>query len=377
MEERLSNGVVRNLINLKEWPTLHQLKKYKDSLIPLACLAIICIGILFGLPHNAEAAIQEYTLSGHTAYIRSIDISTDGRYLVSGGEDCIPRVWDLSNGTLSKSLTSYTEVDNKNRTHTIQGHKKEVLSCAFSQDSKVIVTGDYDGHIKLWSVDSGKITLSIDSSSGCFSERFSNDGKYLADAGVFDNITIWSTDKGAYDGHTLGVTKIPFQIAFSNDNKLVAAGNDYGKVQLWINKNGDRPELRTLSQSNKWNTVSEIAFSPDDKLLVAGSSTYPDKTCHNLKLWEVDTGRLIWNAVGDSAGLNSVTFSPDGKKIATLGESLKVWDISGNLLKEIQLKSIATSKFRSIQKVRILSDGKIIASKSDGNSIKVWIINDE
>ncbi|SEP41044.1 WD40 repeat domain-containing protein [Propionispora vibrioides] len=340
-------------------------------------LAIICMVMFLSLPQNADAAIQEYNLSGHTALIRSIDISSDGRYLVSGGEDRIAKVWDLSNGSIFRDLTSYTEIDNKQRTHTIQGHKKEILSTAFSQDSKLIVTGDYDGHIKIWSTDTGKITFSIDSSSGCFAEKFSYDGKYLADAGVFDNITFWDTNKGDYNGRTSGITKMPFQIAFSNDNKLVAAGNDFGKVQLWTNKDGDRHELRTLSQNNKWNYVNELAFSPDNKWIVAGSGNYPDKAGNNLKLWEVDTGRLVWSVVGDSDGIGSVSFSPDGKTIATFGQSLKIWDISGNLLKEIPLKSTSTSKYRGIQKVRIINDGKIIACRSDGNNIKVWVINAE
>lgn len=112
-------------------------------------------------------------------------------------------------------------------------------------------------------------------------------------------------------------------------------------------------------------------------MLFAASGAYPDKASNNLKLWEVDTGRLIWSIAGDSAGLTSVAFSPDGKSMATLGESLKIWNISGNLVKEIPLKFSSESKFRSIQKVRILSDGKIVACKTDGNNIKVWIVSSE
>lgn len=343
----------------------------------LASWIIICIGIVISFPSTAEAAIQEYNLSGHTGLIHSIDISPDGRYLVSGGEDCVAIVWDLSNGSMYRTLTSYTEIDSKNRTHTIQGHKKEILSTVFSPNSNLIVTGDYDGHIKIWSTDTGKVTLSIDSSSGCFAEKISNDGTYLAEAGVFDNVTFWNMNTGKYDGRTLGVTELPFHIAFSYDNNLVAVGNEFGKVQIWLNKSGSRPELRTLSQNKKWNSINEITFSPDNKLLVAGSSNFPDKTRDNLKLWEVDTGRLVWSTFGDTAGINSVAFSPNGKNIMTLGESLKVWDTSGSLLKEIPLKSIVTSKYRAIQKVRILDDGRIIACRSDGSNIKVWIINEE
>jgi WD40 repeat protein len=355
---------------------MNQTKKQSSILALFICFSIVSLSILMGFPLSAEAAIQEYTLTGHTAYIRSIDISTDGKYLVSGGEDRVAKVWDLSNGSTLRTLTSYTEIDNKNHTHTIEGHKKDIFSVAFSQDGKLIATGGDDGHIKIWQTDTGKINLSIDSSSGCFSVKFSHDGKYVADGGIYDNLSFWGTDKGELNGHTLGVTSLPFEIAFSNDNNIVAAGNDYGKIQLWKNKSGVRSELRTLSQRNKWNGINAIAFSPDDKLLVAVSNAYPDKASNNLKLWEVDTGRLIWSIAGDSTGLNSVAFSPDGKSIATLGENLKLWSISGDLVKDIPLKFTSDSKFRSIQKVRILNDGKIVACKTDGNNIKVWIVTE-
>lgn len=344
-------------------------------LTKIICFVALCICVICYSPLISHAAIQEYTLSEHTNYIRSIDISVDGRYIVSAGEDCVAKVWDLSNGSLVRTLTTYTEIDSKNHTRTIQGHKKKILSVAFSQDGKFIASAGDDNQIKIWETDTGKITYNIPCSYWGFGVKFSPDGNWLASA--FDNLSIWDLKKGEYDGCTLGVTKIPFAIAFSNDGKIVAAGNWFGKVQLWKNKNGGRPELRTLSQNKKWNSVSEIAFSPDDKLLVAGSENYPDKASENLKLWEVDTGRLVWSVVGDYKGLNSITFSPDGKNIATLGSSVKVWDISGNLLKEIQLQPITPQKYRSIEKIRMLCDGKIIACRTEHNIIKVSVINPE
>lgn len=68
----------------------------------------------------------------------------DGKFLVSGGNDKIVRVWDL---------TKYTEV------RTLHDHGRTVKSVAFSKDGKTLASGSGDGHawsngdgaIKLWS----------------------------------------------------------------------------------------------------------------------------------------------------------------------------------------------------------------------------------
>ena len=39
---------------------------------------------------------------------------------------------------------------------TIKGHKREVVSVAFSVDGKYLASGSYDKTVKLWSMDTQK-----------------------------------------------------------------------------------------------------------------------------------------------------------------------------------------------------------------------------
>ncbi|MFP6671454.1 MAG: hypothetical protein VB857_08575, partial [Pirellulaceae bacterium] len=71
--------------------------------------------------------------------------------------------------------------------------------------------------------------------------------------------------------------------------------------------------------------IGSVAFSPDGKRIVSGSS---DKT---LKVWDVETGSEIGTLKGHSYHVNSVAFSPDGKLVVSGShdKTVKIWDISG------------------------------------------------
>ena len=82
-----------------------------------------------------------------------------------------------------------------------------------------------------------------------------------------------------------------------------------------------QPEL--VVQLGFSNGVTCIAFSPDGRLILAGSM---DKTA---RLWETATGRLIRRFGEHDNELESVAFSNDGRYVMTVTEeTVRVWDIT-------------------------------------------------
>src|SRR5262249_58242566 len=69
------------------------------------------------------------------------------------------------------------------------------------------------------------------------------------------------------------------------------------------------PKIRIEGPFNS-GIVYSVAFSPDGKTLASGSGD------NRVRLWDVNTGRLIRSFAEHGGTVHSVAFSPDGKMIA-------------------------------------------------------------
>jgi WD40 repeat protein len=70
-------------------------------------------------------------------------------------------------------------------------------------------------------------------------------------------------------------------------------------------------------------SVRSLAFSPDGKYLVSGST---DKT---VKLWRVESQKEVTTLQGHSKSVVSIAFSPDGKYLASgsVDNTIKLWSV--------------------------------------------------
>ncbi len=62
---------------------------------------------------------EKKTLHGHTDYVVVTVVSPDGKYVASGSDDSMVKLWDIEEGRTAK---------------TLKGHSSYVWSVAFSPD---------------------------------------------------------------------------------------------------------------------------------------------------------------------------------------------------------------------------------------------------
>ncbi len=142
---------------------------------------------------------------------------------------------------------------------------------------------------------------------------FSPDGKRLA-TGSYGRVTIWDLSTGQPAKFLTNVLGAVNDLKFSPDGKLLAVAGGQpsarGDLRLFDTTNW----LLVHSLGGHLDTVSSVSFSPDGSKLASASF---DKT---VRLWDVKTGQVLHAFTGHSDFVYAVAFSPDGKWYATVSK---------------------------------------------------------
>jgi Tol biopolymer transport system component/TolB-like protein len=120
--------------------------------------------------------------------------------------------------------------------------------------------------------------------------------------------------------------------------------------------------------------VGALAYSPDGKFFVSGSSSSIGRNSDNtVKMWDAETGQEVMTITGHSGSIQSVAISPDGTQIAsadTGDATIKFWNAAnGAMLRSISIQERGTRAFASL--LSYSPDGLRLAA-AIGSRIKIY-----
>ena len=257
-------------------------------------LAAPCNGVvtLFELPSlRTLRSIPELGTNAH-----AVAYSTDGALLASGCEDGMVRVWSAVEQRLL---------------HEVSRHERPVGQLQFAGQDQRLMSADRTGNVIELDAATGRLIRSLLANTGAEygCAALSADGRLFLSGDRQGSVHWWDLESGQWLGSSVVHRQLVRSAMFSGDSVKAATVSDDGTLVVW--DAASRVPIHSFKADMQG--AHSVAFSPDGRRLATGGTGR-----QGVKLWDLSTYREVGTLpMQGHRFAASITFSPDGHWVAS------------------------------------------------------------
>ena len=280
-----------------------------------------------------------------TLLVGTVAVTPDARYAISALYDRTPRVWDLSSGTVVR---------------TLRGHDEAVRSISVTPNGTRVLTASADRTIKVWRLDSGsEIATLAGHRDEVRAVAITPNGRFVLSAADDRTVIMWDLSSHSKEHVFEGHTNLVSCVAVSPNGKSAVSGSADGTLRVW---DLDRRCPCQVLRGHRGGWINSVVFIPQGHRVLSSAR---DAT---IKVWDLERGEAIRSLEGHTHLVGDVALTPDGRYAvsASNDRTLKVWDLN------VQETSSLKGHNQLVSQISLAPDGKRAISGSWDGSAKVW-----
>lgn len=323
---------------------------------------------------NAELVSTDSRSRYHIRHINCLAISSDDKFLASGGWDKLIRIWSpadltwlhtftmhrqevtclafridhptLYSGSTDRSVMLWTLEDDDNRcfVEALYGHEATITSIDTLRKERVVTSGGLDRSVRVWKIVEQAQTVFETKHDSVDIVRFIDDKTFVS-GGTDGSITLWTTMKRS----PLFTLKEAHQtnVKFTERHRMsIDTGYDQKGFSFWLSalavyssaiatprgKKRKKSKLKSRGENDFESGEEQSSEDEEEELEVSESSTVlvASGSCNSeIKIWKLHRSQGKYELKIDRTlechgFINDLRFTSDGKKlIAACGQEHK------------------------------------------------------
>jgi WD40 repeat protein len=256
--------------------------------------------------------------------IWSVDWSTNGKWIATGGVDSTVRILNPVDLSVHKRFKLNSWI------HVVKWHP----------NNNLLAIATLENHIILLDVATGSMKQLADN-GGSRAIGWNHDGEMLAVGDIDGGVSIWNKDGKLLKSISYKYPDDQVGRAFLSldwhPSKNIFVANNF-QINVY-DDSGNR--IRTMQHRNPKAIMLSADWHPSGSYFVIGDYGYNEdaENVPSLLHFWTENGEYMRAVEGSKAEYRNIAWDRSGKRLATASDKLRIWDEKGKLLSEAPNKS--------------------------------------